>query len=160
MELLAALENSGFGTWVRESPSPWAYPGLLFLHTAGLSLLAGLSTIIDLRLLGFAPRLPIAPLGRFYAVMWTAFWLDAVSGTALLIGNATTKATNPAFHLKMGFVIAAMILLTRIRRAVFAGPSAAMEEVPRRVKLLAAASLACWAGAIAAGRLMAYFGEG
>ena len=160
MELLAALENSGFGTWVRESPSPWAYPGLLFLHTAGLSLLAGLSTIVDLRLLGWAPRLPIPPLERFYPVMWAAFWLDASSGVALLIANATTKATNPAFLFKMGFVTVAMILLVRIRRSVFANPSLATDGVPRAGKLLAVASLACWAGAITAGRLIAYFGQG
>jgi hypothetical protein len=41
MELLATLENSGFGTWLRESPSIWAYPAVLTLHTLGLGVLVG-----------------------------------------------------------------------------------------------------------------------
>ena len=39
MELLASLENSGFGIWLRESPSIWAYPTVLTLHTLGLGVL-------------------------------------------------------------------------------------------------------------------------
>ena len=41
MELLASLENSGFGIWLRESPSIWAYPAVLTLHTLGLGVLVG-----------------------------------------------------------------------------------------------------------------------
>jgi hypothetical protein len=160
MEFLTALENSGFGTWVRESPSPWAYPSVLFLHTVGLSFLVGLNVVIDLRLLGWARRLPLAPLEGFYRVMWPGFWLNAVSGTALLIANATTKATNPAFYFKMGFITLAMIILARIRRSVFHGAQPGNGDVPRSARLLATASLACWAGAITAGRLLAYFGKG
>jgi hypothetical protein len=160
MEFLAALENSGFGTWVRESPSPWAYPGVLFLHTVGLSFLVGLNVVIDLRLLGCARRLPLAPMEGFYGVMWSGFWLNAVSGTALLIANATTKATNPAFYFKMGFITLALILLVMIRRSVFRGSVPEAGDVPVSARILAAASLACWTGAITAGRLLAYFGKG
>lgn len=160
MELLATIENSGFGTWVRESPSPWAYPGLLFLHTLGLSLLVGLNAAIDLRLLGAARRLPIAPMEGFYRVMWSAFWINALTGTALLVANATTKATNPAFYFKMGFVALAMVDLVMIRRAVFRRPIMEADLVPASIKGLAATSLLCWTGAITAGRLMAYFGQG
>ena len=41
MELLASLENSGFGTWLRESPSIWAYPAVLTLHAMVLVGLVG-----------------------------------------------------------------------------------------------------------------------
>jgi hypothetical protein len=159
LNFLTTVENSGFGTWVRESPSAWAYPGLLFLHTVGLAILVGLNVAIDLRLLGWAKRLPIAPMEDFYGVMWSGFWVNALTGTALLIANATTKATNPAFYFKMGFVTLAMIALVRMRRTVFRQPTEA-GVVPGSAKRLAAASLFCWAGAITAGRLMAYFGQG
>src|SRR5438093_2345046 len=160
MAFLTALENSGFGTWVRESPSPWAYPGVLFLHTVGLSFLVGLNVAIDLRVLGCAKRLPLAAMEDFYGVMWAGFWLNALSGTALLVANATTKATNPAFYFKMGFVALAMVDLVMIRRSVFRRsiPEGGVAPAPARV--LAAASLVCWTGAITAGRLLAYFGRG
>ena len=91
--------------------------------------------------------------------MWSGFWVNALSGTALLVANATTKATNPAFYCKMGFVALAMIDLVMIRRAAFRR-SIPEVSVPTSTRLLAAASLACWTGAITAGRLMAYFGKG
>ncbi|OFV92618.1 MAG: hypothetical protein A3G76_00535 [Acidobacteria bacterium RIFCSPLOWO2_12_FULL_65_11] len=160
MELLAALENSAFGAWVRESPSPWAYPGVLFLHTVGLSFLVGLSVAIDLRLLGAARRLPVPPLARFYPVMWMGFGLNALSGVALFAANATTRATNPAFYFKMGFVTLAMIALLMIRRSVVRQSTLGAGLGTLSDRVLAVASLVCWTGVITSGRLMAYFGQG
>jgi hypothetical protein len=59
MEFLSSLEGSAFGTWLRESGSIWAYPAVLTLHTMGLGVLVGASTVLDLRLLGWAPRIPL-----------------------------------------------------------------------------------------------------
>ncbi len=66
MELLAALENSGFGTWLRESPSIWAYPAVLTLHTIGLGVLVGGNAVLDLRLLGWGRAIPLAPLEKLF----------------------------------------------------------------------------------------------
>ena len=89
MPLLASLENSGFGTWVRESKSLWAYPTILFLHTVGLGFLVGLNAAIDFRILGFARKLPLAPMESFYKIMWAGFWVNLLSGTLLLMADAT-----------------------------------------------------------------------
>ena len=40
------LENSAIGVWTRESPSIWAYPTVLTLHTIGLGMLVGANAII------------------------------------------------------------------------------------------------------------------
>jgi len=161
MQFLASLENSGFGSWVRESSSLWAYPTILFMHTVGLGFLVGLNVAIDLRILGVAEKLPLAPFEKFYRVMWAAFWINTLSGTALLVADATTKLTNRVFYIKMGCILFAVITMVAIRRRVFAG-AAADGGAPRpgagTVRALAAASLVLWAGAITAGRLMAYFG--
>ena len=160
MPFLASLENSAFGSWVRESSSLWAYPTILFLHTVGLGFLVGLNVAIDLRILGVAEKLPLAPFEKFYRVMWAAFWINALSGTALLIADATTKLTNRVFYIKMGCILFAVISMVVIRRRVFAGAAADGGGAARAgaVRALAAASLVLWAGAITAGRLMAYFG--
>ena len=60
-DFLASLENSGFGLWVRESGSLWSYPTIIFLHSLGLSFVVGLNVAMNLRLLGVAARLPLAP---------------------------------------------------------------------------------------------------
>jgi len=158
MQVLASLENSGFGAWVRESSSLWAYPTILFMHTVGLGFLVGLNVAIDLRILGFADTLPLAPFERFYRIMWIAFWINTLSGTALLVADATTKLTNSVFYIKMACIFFAVISMVLIRRRVFRDAAVARGALAAPARALAVASLVLWAGAITAGRLMAYFG--
>ena len=158
MSILLSLENSAFGTWVRESSSLWAYPTILFLHTVGLGFLVGLNAAIDLRILGVAPNLPLAPMEKFYKIMWAGFWVNALSGTALLIADASTKLTNPVFYIKMSFVTLAVINMVALRRRVFRRPAIDVAAVAGFGRVLAITSLIFWGGAITAGRLMAYFG--
>jgi len=158
MEFLSQIEHSGFSNWVRESGSQWSYPTILFLHTVGLAFLVGLNVAIDLRILGVARRLPVAPFERFYRIMWMGFWINAVSGIILLAADATTKLANPTFYVKMAFIAAAVVVMVRIRRTVFRDPQIDQQPIAPSGKLLAWASIICWTGAITAGRLMAYFG--
>jgi hypothetical protein len=122
-----------------------------------LAIVVGISVMIDLRLLGVASDLPIAPLERFFPIMWTGFWINAVSGSILLAQDATTKFTNPIFGIKMVLIALAVADMVLLRRVVFRG-----RQVERNVsgqgKLLAVASLVLWFGATTAGRLMAYLG--
>src|SRR5437660_11997043 len=104
MDFLAMLEQLPFSQWVLGSGSVWAYPTILTAHTLGMMILAGVTGVISLRLLGIAPTTPIKPLERLYPVMWFGFGLNAITGTILLIADATTKLTNPDFYVKMAFI--------------------------------------------------------
>jgi hypothetical protein len=157
VDLLQTIENSAFCTWVREDSSIWAYPGILFMHTTGMATLVGINTMIGLRLLGFAPKLPVAPLERFFPIVWAAFWVSAISGTILLAADATAKLTNPVFGVKMLLIGLAVADMVVIRRVVFRGRRGE-QAVPALGKVMAAASLVLWFGATAAGRLLAYLG--
>jgi hypothetical protein len=157
VEFLTSIENSAFCEWMRTSSSLWAYPGILFLHTAGLAIVVGISVVVDLRLLGFARRVPVAPLERFFPIMWIGFWISAVSGTILLAQDATTKLANPVFGIKMiliGFAVADMILIRRL-----VGRDPAIDKSGSGTgKCLAALSILLWLGVTTAGRLMAFLG--
>jgi hypothetical protein len=157
LEFLSAIERSPFSEWVRTSSSLWAYPGILFIHTLGMATVVGMSAMVDLRLLGFASTLPVAPLERYFPIIWTGFWLDAISGAILLAADATTKVANPVFGVKMVLIALGAVNLVFIRRVVFRDPNVG-NSVPALGKLLAAASLVLWFGATTAGRLMAYLG--
>src|SRR5688572_23358664 len=122
-DVLVAIENSGFPTWVRESPSLAAYTLVLSLHAMGLAIVAGLSSAVGLRLLGVAPTIPLAPLRSLFPFMYAGFWINAASGLALLAANATGMLANPMFYLKMGFVLAAVLLMRAIKGAVFGDPA-------------------------------------
>ena len=147
------LEGSALGVWTRESPSIWAYPTVLTLHTIGLGVLVGANAVIDFRLLGFAPRLPIPSLVPLHRFMWVSFAINAVTGIMLFVSNATTKATQPVFYIKLALIALALVVTARIRRTVEREPALDNAGPGRR---LAALSLLLWAGAITAGRLMAY----
>jgi hypothetical protein len=102
MELLASLEDSGFGVRLGESPSIRAYPAVLTLHTLGLGVLVGANAVLDLRLLAWGRAIPLAQLEKLFSVMWIGFWVNAVSGVALFVADATTKGTTWVFMTKLG----------------------------------------------------------
>lgn len=140
------LEATSFSVWMRESPSLFAFPMILAVHTIGLGLLAGVDIAHSLRLLGIAPQVPVRVFDRFLPVMWLGLALNAVSGIALLLGYPTKALTNPVFYLKLALIGIALGLVGAIRR----------RQDLRPPKLLVAFSIFCWAAAIVAGRLLAY----
>ncbi len=158
MDFFLRLEQMQFSVWVRESSSIWAFPTFLFMHTLGMSIVAGLSAMIDLVLLGFWPKTAIKPLERLYPLMWLGFWINAVTGTILLIADAATKLANPDFYVKMVFIFVGVAVLYVMRKKVFGDPQLDKAPVSGSMKGLAWASLICWFGAIIAGRLLAYLG--
>jgi hypothetical protein len=157
MEFLSKLEQLPFSMWVLQSGSIWAYPTILTMHTIGMMILAGVTGIINMRILGIGTSIPIRPLERLYPLMWFGFWINLVTGTILLIADATTKLTNGDFYVKMIFVFAGVVLLKVTRKKVF-GFAELEKTLPPGAKTLAWISLFCWVGAITAGRLLAYLG--
>ena len=139
-EFYAWLEQSGFGTFVRESSSLLAYPTFLFLHTFGLSLLVGLNAALDLHLLGLAPRAPMSPFLKFFPLMWLGFWINALSGAALFVADASAKAKNPVFGIKLAFVAAAVVVMMQLKKRL-RDPDLDSGALPSNLKVLGFISL-------------------
>ena len=158
MDFIIQLQHSAVMDWVRESGSLLGYPAILFLHTIGLATVAGLSGAIDLRLLGVASRIPLAPLNRFFPFIWAAFGVTAASGVTLLIADAETKLRSPVFYIKLLFIILALINLQLLKKRVFTDPNVDTHPVSSQARMLALTSLVFWVAATTAGRLMAYIG--
>jgi hypothetical protein len=149
------LEATAFSTWMRESPSVFAFPIILSMHTIGMGLVAGINAALDLSILGLVPGVSAFDVKRFFPVMWFGFYLNAASGVALLIGYPTKALTNPVFYLKLLFIAVAMTILSSISRRL------SVEATPKpratvRIGTLAVASLFCWVTVITTGRLLAY----
>ena len=142
---------TALSTWLRESPSLWAFPFVLILHTVGLAFLVGANVALDARVLGLAADVPPTTLRRYDVVMWAGFWVNAVSGVLLLIVYPTKALTNPLFYGKLLLIALGLVLAQALRRQLRdAGP---MSPLARR---MAIASLVIWAAGITAGRLLAY----
>ena len=116
LEWLQAIESSAYPTFVRESPSLLAYTLVLSLHAMGLAVVVGLSAAIALRLLGVARGIPLAPLGRLFPVMYVGFWVNALSGLALLAANARGMLGNPLFYAKIILIVGGILVMRLLRR--------------------------------------------
>jgi hypothetical protein len=155
---LTAIENTSFGIWVRESGSIWSYPMIITVHSYGMAMLAGLSAVIDLRLLGFASGVPVPSMTKLLPLIRVGFVLSLISGIALTIGDAGSMLISPIFYIKMGFVALALATGVVIKRRVFDRPELGAAVPPAHAKALAVWSLIFWVASITAGRLTAYLG--
>ena len=116
--LFVWLEATSLSTWLRESPSLWAFPFVLILHTVGLAFFVGTNVAWDVRVLGFSLGIPLEALRRYFLVMWAGFWINAFSGVLLLIAYPTKALTNPLFYAKLALIAFGVVLAFRIRREV------------------------------------------
>jgi hypothetical protein len=153
--LLHALQTSAFSAWVVGSESIWAYPMILTMHTVGLGIVVGAAVIVDLRLLGVGPGIPLEEVKRLFPIFWLGFFINLVSGVMLFVSEAEDKAAQPVFLLKLLLIAIGVVVTARIRRLLFGSGSTPARD-PSRARPLAISSLVMWGGAIVAGRLMAY----
>lgn len=150
------LEHTGLSLWIREDPSLLAFPGMLILHTVGMAFLVGTNVALNARILGAGRGVPLASMRPFFRVMWIGFWVNALSGVALLVAYPTKALTNPLFYLKLTLIAAGLLQARWIQRHIPLDAGAADDWMPRAMKVRASLSLVFWLTAITAGRLLAY----
>ena len=152
-DLFTSIEGSTLAAWVRESPSIWAYATILTLHTVGLAIVVGANVVVDLRLLGWAKGIPTESLRALFPIMWAGFAINFASGVLLFMADATTKSGQRVFYVKLACITLALLAARTISKRLRRQDG---EAVPGNLRALATVSLLLWAGAIVAGRLMAY----
>ena len=158
IEALTAVEENALSVFIREWPSVFGFPTILFLHTLGLAMVAGVSIAIDLWILrGATAGAPLNLLG-LTRTMWLGFGINLVSGVALLIAYPAKALTNGVFYLKMALVLLGVYVAVRINREIAArgGSAGAVLAMSIDMRRWAIASLAIWAAATITGRLLAY----
>ena len=155
MGLLVWLESQPLAIWVHESPSVWALPTVLTLHTMGMAVLVGACWVLDLRLLGISRNVPLSAFRWVFRAVTVGLIVNLSTGVLLFAQRATSLGTAIPFLIKMGLVIASVATLVPMRSYVLQS-NAEPREVSGRARLLAIASILAWSGAITSGRLLAY----
>ena len=150
------VEASWLSVWVREAESLLAFPAIIALHAIGMGLLVGANIAMDLRVLGFSPRIPLSVLDALFPVMTIGFWVNAASGVLLLLAYPVKALTNPLFYAKLTLIGLALAAARSIWKRIPGDQKAAGKPLAPKLKMLAGFSLAMWAAAIAAGRFLAY----
>lgn len=155
--IISWIQSTGMHQWIATSPSWFVYPPILALHSMGMAIIAGGSTVISLRILGAARDLPLAPMERFFPFIWLGFWVNAISGVGLFITDPE-KLVNWDIWIKFAFLALALVTLRMLRAEAFGHSNPAREPLSPRSKVLAGALILFWAGTIWAGRFSAYIG--
>ena len=155
MGVLVWLESHPLAVWVHESPSVWAQPTVLTLHTMGMAVLVGASWVLDLRLLGISGHVPLSAFRWVFRAVSVGLIVNFSTGVLLFAQRATSLGTAIPFLIKMGLVVASVATLVPMRSHVFQS-DAEPREVSGSARLLAIASILAWTGAITTGRLLAY----
>jgi len=112
----------------------------------------------DMRLLGLLRGIQPAAFLPLSKLASTGFIVNAVSGILLFTSQAVMFVNNVAFLLKIGFIIAGVVL-ARVIEAQLRGELAAADGdvvISGSTRLIALFSLSLWLAAIITGRLVAY----
>lgn len=153
--LLATLEATGVAQALRFSR--WGYAAVNTAHVLGIALLVGASVAMNLRLLGlWRSRLDAAAVvPMLSSVAAAGLALAVVAGALLFSVRATEYAGLTVFWIKLALIatgtVSALGAHLLYRRDLSRAGHAA------RIRI-AVVSLACWVGALVAGRLIAFFG--
>lgn len=155
MAFLNWLESLSLSVWVHESPSIWAQPTVMTLHTMGMGVLVGASWVLDLRLLGISRNIPLSAFRWVFRAVAISLVVNLVTGVLLFMARATLWGTAFPFLLKILLVVASAATLLPIRTYVLQADDSQV-EVSNHARRLAIISIAAWAAAVTAGRLLAY----
>ena len=151
------IEHSALASAMRQEL--WLYPSIEILHIFGFVTLVGSIVMLDLRLLGLSPKVPIRDLSR-HLLPWTLASLLVIVPTGLMMfmAHASDFISNTAFVTKLSLIFAAGLNAV----AFHLGPYRSVSEwdshyaTPWSVKLHALVSILIWLGVITCGRLLAY----
>ena len=156
--IFVALEQSGFGAAIRQSP--WLYPAANVGHIVSLVFFAGAVAVMDVRLLGGLAATAPGPLlvrARRFAI--AALVGMAVTGFMLFSAEASHLAVNPVFQLKAALFGAGLFNVALYeflaKREVEKLPPGAV--LPARARIAGLLSLLIWVAVAACGRSIAYF---
>ena len=137
----------------------WGWPIFESLHFLGMSLLLGTVGVFDLRLLGFARRIPIAALHRLIPIGISGFVINMVTGICFISATPDQYLFNKAFYWKVTFLTIAglnvMIFYARTFRRLLESPPD--NAPPLAARLAGGVSLLAWIGVMSAGRLLTFF---
>jgi hypothetical protein len=155
-EFLNTIEQTALSTWIRETESIFGFYFILLFHNFALAMLVGPSTLIDLRILGVAPQIPIKSLKPLYTIITLGVSLAVLTGVLLLISYPTKALTNPVFYVKLLVIGLGVTTVYKLKARVFGNDGMSESEMMMTGKTMAKWSIVLWIAAITAGRLLAY----
>lgn len=137
--------------FTRLAEHAWAYPALEVVHIVGIALLLGNLVLLELRVWGAAPALPLQPLARLaLPLVLAGFAACAASGLLMFSTRPAELLANESFVLKLG------LLMVAGSNAAWFHARGSLVRADGWARALSALSLGLWLSVIVCGRWIAY----
>ena len=157
-EFMGVIESSNVAMMISQSRG-W-FPALEMIHVTAITLVFGMITIVDLRLLGLIARgSAVSDLYRdVIPLTWGAFVVAATTGILLFMSQAVAYSVNVAFQMKLAALVLLALNMLAFQRFVYPGIAQRDRDapVPLAAKLAGAVSLAGWIAVVSCARWIAY----
>jgi len=157
--MIQELCNWLSSTWLGMEISEKYFPFVEAVHVIGLAGVFGSIAIVDLRLLGIAnKKLPITYLSnQVLPWTWRFFFLAALTGTLMFIGNASSYYDNTPFRVKVVLLILVAVNMAIFQFGTFKNVSAWDTGKPAAgARFAGAMSLILWTGVVGFGRWIGF----
>lgn len=129
----------------------WAYPALEVVHIVGIGVLLGNLILLELRVFGMGPALPVRDLARLsLGLALAGFTLAAASGLLMFASQPAELLANRAFTLKM------LLLLAAACNAAWFHGRGSLGKLDGWARVQMAISTVIWLAVVACGRWIAY----
>ena len=161
VQILAAWLKTTRVSWAVAGGIPWLWPLGEILHFIGLSMLVGVAGVLDLRILGVAKGLPLAPLQRLMPFAVAGFAINLITGFLFVTGDPFQYIHNYAFWLKMLFIVLAglnVLVFYALGLSQRINAVASEGDAPWGAKVVAGVSLFLWVGVMFWGRMLPFLG--
>jgi hypothetical protein len=141
-DILVALDNRDY----RFAMQPYHHL-VRMLHIMTISSFFGAILLLDLRLIGLKPALPLKALSDLVMpfVYWT-FGIAVATGLLLFFYDPVHVASHAYFSLKLILIALGMVNAAMFNRRGFGVALTASGAMPRHARMIGTVSLLIWAG--------------
>jgi hypothetical protein len=140
---------------------PWVWPICETLHFVGLAMLVGIVGLIDVRLLGFLKRVPLADLRKLLPYGILGFAINVITGVIFFVGAPDQYVHNVAFYYKLLFLAVAGV--NAMLFEMFYGRRLETlrlgDVTPIAFRIAGAVSLLSWFMVLYWGRMLPFIGD-
>jgi len=137
----------------------WMWPTLETLHFIGLCLLFTVVLIVNLRLLGAIPIVPVSAVYQMLPLGLIGFAVNLVTGMLFFVGIPSQYNGNPVFYWKIVFVLLGGLNVTYFMLVDDAWRTTAGRQVGTGPKIAAASAIFIWVAVLYCGHMLPFIGN-
>ncbi len=159
---IATVKGEGLTAAVEDAITGviWAWPAMEAAHFIGMALIFGVVLLVSLRAFGVAKNLPYGALHRLLPLGALGLLVNIVTGFFFFIADSGRYVAMDGFPPKIFFLMIGGVAIIYFTIFDDVWALKAGDDASPLAKVMAAVTIASWAGVLMFGRLLPYWGDG